>query len=97
MLGITYEEVSSGKLSKLQLKTTANSVAFESLMSQLKNHTKVKHITYKTFAMQPYLKSDLFLSKESILLTALRSHCLRGIKEKFQKDVPKQSLLPTEL
>ena len=85
MLGITYEEVAFGKLSKLQLKTIANSVAFESIKSQLKNHTKVKNITFKIFAIQPYLKSDIFLSKESILLTTLKSHCFIGIQGNFKK------------
>ena len=69
----------------MQLKTIANTVAFQSLLVKLKKHTKVKHIDYTTLSMQPYLKCEIFSSKEAILLTSLRSHCLRGIKGNFKK------------
>ena len=85
MLGITYEEVVFGQISKMQLKTIANTVAFQSLLVKLENHTKMKHIDYTTLSMQPYLKCEIFSSKEAILLTSLRSHCLRGIKGNFKK------------
>ena len=87
MVGITYEEVVFGQISKMQLKlkTIANTGAFQSLLVKLKKHTKVKYIDYTTLSMQPYLKCEIFSLKEAILLTSLRSHCLRGIKGNVKK------------
>ena len=73
MLGIPYDETSLESMSKKKLKITANSAAFTQLKELQKSHNKVKHIQYDTLEIQPYLKSNLFTSKEACMLTALRS------------------------
>ena len=60
-------------------------MAFTQLKELLKSHNKVKHIQYDNLEIQPYLKSNLFTSKEACMLTALRSQCVRGIKCNFKK------------
>ena len=83
MLGISYEEATQG--TKKELKITANIVAFNVLKDMLKTHSKVKQIQYEVFEIQPYLKTNLITIKETNMLTALRSKCIRGIKCNFKK------------
>ena len=85
MLGMSYEEATSTNMTKKMLKTHATSVAFEKLITIQKSHTKVTNIHYEAFEIQPYLKSHLFSSKEANMLTAMRSHCVRGVKANFSK------------
>ena len=90
MLGMSYEEATSSNMTKKTLKTHATSVAFEKLNSTLKTHTKVNAIHYETLEMQPYLKNPLVSLKEAEMLTAMRSHCVRGIKANFSNFFKKQ-------
>ena len=83
MLGMSYEEATSSDVTKKILKTVATSVAFKNLYSTLKTHTKVNDIQYEALKIQPYLKSPLISTKEAIMLTSLRSHCVRGVKTNF--------------
>ena len=84
-LGISYEQAISTEMTKQKLKIIARNAAFIQLLQQQSSHKKVKHIPYKTLEIQPYLKSALFTQKDVKILTALRSHCLKGIKMNFQK------------
>ena len=84
-LGMTYEQVTSSQMTKSLLKSHAKDAAFEKLKEIQCSHKKVKHIVYTSLKTQPYLKSDLFTQSEVETLTALRSHCLRGIKDNFPK------------
>ena len=84
-MGITYEQAISTEMKTQKLKSIARNAAFTQLLQQQSNHKKVKHITYKTLEIQPYLKSPIFTQYEVKILTALRSHCLKGIKMNFKK------------
>ena len=84
-LGLTYEQVSSSKMTKIALKSHARNVAFNKLKEIQSKHTKVKHINYSIFQTQPYLQSEIMSQSEAEILTAVRSHCLRGIKDNFPK------------
>ena len=63
------------------LKTLAINAAFQELKEKLNSHKKVKHLDYKTLEIQPYLKSDGLSEDVRKTLTALRSHCLKGIQK----------------
>ena len=81
------EENMFEKLDKLsartEIKTKISEAAFKSLKDIQKTHIKVKHIIYEKFEMQQYLMSPLISNKEAEVLTALRSHTVRGIKDNF--------------
>ena len=83
--GITYEEVTSTKMTKQKLKIIATNAAFSQLLEKQSSHKKVKHIPYPNLEIQQYLKSSLLTQNEMKTLTALRSHCLKGIKLNFPK------------
>ena len=82
-LGLTYEQVTSNEMTKLKLKTHVRNVAFEQLLQQQRSHKKVKANIYTNFKIQSYLQSEMLTQKEKEMLTALRSHCVRGIKHNF--------------
>ena len=84
-LGLTYDQVTSNTMTKAALKSHARNVAFEYLKEVQSNHSKVMHINYSTFQTQPYLQSECISKKEAETLTALRSQCLRGIRNNFPK------------
>ena len=84
-LGMKYEDILASNVKKAYLKTSVRNVAFKELMSKLNEHTKVKHIRYEKFEMQQYLAEDSLSRDEASMLTALRSHCVRGIKMNFKK------------
>ena len=85
MLGVTHEDLTSNKLTKQKLKTLATSVAFSFLINKQETHKKIKHIHYETLAIQNYLTNNLLNNNEANMLTAMRSHCVRGIKHNFPK------------
>ena len=68
-----------------ELKINANNVAFTQLKEILQYHNKVKNIQYEALEIQPHLKSNIFSSKETNMLTALRSQFVRGIQCNFKK------------
>jgi hypothetical protein len=84
-LGLTYEQVISNEMTKIKLKTHVRNVAFEQLLQQQRSHKKVKANVYTKFNVQSYLQSEILTQKEKEMLTALRSHCVRGIKHNFSK------------
>ena len=55
------------------------------LLEKQSSHKKIKHIAYKTLEVQQYLKSDLLTQKHVQTLNAIRSRCLKGIKENFSR------------
>ena len=59
--------------------------AFKDLLNKQKEHSKVRNIKYDDFVIQPYLTSELFQPKIAKIVTAIRSKCVRGIKENFPK------------
>ena len=82
---MTYEQVTSSQMTKSLLKSHAKDAAFKQLKEIQCSNKKVKHIVYTSLKTQPYLESDLFPQSEVETLTALRSHCVRGIKHNFPK------------
>ena len=71
-------------MTKSKLKTHVRNVAFQQLLQLQKSHKKVKTIVFD-FKVQPYLQSESITQKEKDMLTALRSHGVRGIKHNFPK------------
>ena len=82
-LGLTYEQATSHDMTKSKFKTQIRNVAFQQLLELQKSHKKVKTIVYDDFKVQPYLQSESITQKEKHILTALRSHSVRGIKHNF--------------
>ena len=84
-LNITYEEAISNRITKKKLKTLATNAAFKQLQEKLQSHKKVKHLKYEALKIQPYLTSDMFTQDDRKTLTALRSHCVKGVRHNFSK------------
>ena len=86
---MSYEDVTSSAMSKLQLKKKlkkiAQSVAFKYLQEKLSTHTKVRNITYLKLELQDYLKTSTLSNEEIYTLAAFRSQCVRGIRNNFKK------------
>ena len=76
-------QATSHDMTKSKLKTHVRNVAFQQLLQLQKSHKKVKIIVYDDFKVQPYLQSERITQKEKDMLTALRSHSVRGIKQNF--------------
>jgi hypothetical protein len=97
-LGISYEEATSNKLSKNELKTRLKVCATNVALKQLKidqlSHNKVKHIVYTNLQMQHYLINENLTSAEIQTLFAFRSSCTRGIKMNFKNMYKKCLLCP---
>ena len=70
---------------KARLKKNATIAAFKFLKLRQSEHKEVKHIQYKTFEVQSYLRSATLHSEEMKTLTAVRSMCLRNIRSNFSK------------
>ena len=68
---------------KNYIKKHIKQAAFEHLKDIQKSHSKVRDIKYDKFMTQPYLTSSTFRNSEAIILSALRSHTLRGFKSNF--------------
>ena len=93
-IGMTYEQATSSQMSKTKLKNHIRNVAFQELLQQQSTHKKVKTIVYKELKVQPYLQSELLTTKEKNMLTALRSHSVRGIRHNFSKMYKKALFCP---
>ena len=68
---------------KYYIKKHVKLTAFNYLRKIQEPHTKVNPIHYTNLTIQPYMTSKEFQNHEVKLLTALRSHTLRGIKMNF--------------
>ena len=84
-LGTTYDEVTSENKEHLKkkLKINARSACFKELKSKLSSHKKIKHIQYKSFEIQSYLRSPNLHPEEMQTITALRSKCVKTIRTNF--------------
>ena len=78
---IGYNKVDLKKL----FKQSEKDAAFEELKATKEKHIKVKHIVYKDLEMQSYLRCENLCSEEIQTLTALRSQCLRNVRNNFKK------------
>ena len=86
MLEITSEELTLGNITKQKIKLAAKSAALNSLQNKIVNHEKVRHVHYESLKLQEYLTGELFSTKEAHMLTALRSHSVRGVRHNFSKN-----------
>ena len=68
---------------KSYIKKHIRITAFNHLIKIQEPHTKVNQIQYTNLKIQPYRTSNEFENNEVKLLTALRSHTMRGIKNEF--------------
>ena len=69
---------------KLMIKQKLNKHAFEYLLSKKVDHTKMDNISYKTFEVQNYLKSQFLYPKEAQDLFKWRT-CMQPFKANFSK------------
>ena len=70
---------------KKLLKQSAKDAAFKELKATQEKHIKVKHIVCKDLEIQSYLRSENLCSEEKQTLTALRSQCVRNVRNNFKK------------
>ena len=80
---------------KARLKKNATIAAFKFLKLRQSEHKKVKHIQYKTFEVQSYLRSATLHLEEMKTLTTVRSVCLRNIRSNFSKCIRKGLIVPS--
>ena len=86
-LNMLYDEnciITAGRGYKKHIKKSVRHAAFNELLNEQKEHSKVKDIKYEKFDVQPYLKSSMFTNEDVSLLAALRSHTVRGIRCNFK-------------
>ena len=86
-LHITYEDIVTNTITKHKLKTIATNAAFGKFKEKLETHKKVRHLIYNSLEIQPYHLSDMLSQDDRKTLTALRSHCVKGIRHNFSKNV----------
>ena len=84
---MTYADVENMTKNSLKghMKIHARNVSFSELTGILKEHTKVKHIKYSEYKMQDYLFNSEMPNDEVNMMSALGSHCVRGVWYNFQK------------
>ena len=58
--------------------------AFSDLVKTQKSHSKVQKIEYSTFKCQEYLSSGMFKNEEISILSSLRSHTVRTVRNNFK-------------
>ena len=87
-LGLTYEEVASETMTstmlKTKLKNNAKTAALSELLQDQSRSTKTQNLKYDKLEIQDYLKSDILSREEAIMLTAIRSKCVKGIRTDFK-------------
>ena len=83
-------DVSDNQISKMQkhqfrklVKSKTSNAAFKYLKNMQQGHSKMKHIKYEKFELTPYLNSPVFNNNNRILLLALRTRTVRGIRSDF--------------
>ena len=67
------------------IKTKVKTAAFKHLQSLQEGHSKVKNIKYHKLQMQPYMMHPCMNSDDIALLFALRTRCVRGIRNDFRE------------
>ena len=84
---LTLDVVAQDSMTKLALKKelseTVKYAAFGELIKNLQQSTKGKSTRYYKLEIQDYLKNGTFSDNERILLTAIRTRCVKGIKKNF--------------
>ena len=69
---------------KQEIKINVHNSAFEYLLAEQKEHSKIEDIQYDKLEVQPYLCSPLFSRKEQSTLFRLRSRTIAGIRNDFR-------------
>ena len=70
------------------IKTKVRTAAFKHLQRLQQDHSKVKEIIYHKFEMQPYMMHPDMNADDITLLFALRTRCVRGIRNDFREMFP---------
>ena len=87
LTNITYNEnviIAMGQNEyKSYIKKHIKNAALVHLKTLQATHSKVDYLKYSCLETQSYLTDHVFSNKEAALLTALRSHTLRGLKMNF--------------
>ena len=85
-LGLSDQQISSITKHKFKniVKSKISDAAFEYLQTMQKEHSKMKNIKYNKFELSSYLNSPLFNKENRILLLALRTRTVRGIRNDFR-------------
>ena len=85
-LGLSDQEISSVTKHKFKniVKSKISDAAFEYLQTMQKEHSKMRNIKYNKFELTSYLNSPLFNNENRILLLALRTRTVRGIRNDFR-------------
>ena len=65
------------------VKSKTSYAAFKYLQNMQQGHSKMKLIKYEKFELTPYLNSPVFNNSNRILLLALRTRTVRGIRSDF--------------
>ena len=89
LFGLTHEEIESETFTKValkkELKETSNKNAFAELMQNLQKGKKGKDLKYNCLRIQDYLFSDKLSKNERIIVTALRTRCVKNIATNFPR------------
>ena len=70
---------------KAKIRKNIKETAFKELKVIQAKHSKVNTIIYEKFEKQAYLVSPLFTNEDVSILSNLRSHTTRGIKDNFHR------------
>ena len=86
-INLTDDQISrmSSRSYKNYIKSKVFQYAFKILKMKQEGQNKIKHIKYKTFAIQPYLSSPLFSKDDISTLFGLRSRTIRSIRNDFRE------------
>jgi len=82
---LTEEEIETSKRGyiKAEVKRKAQAAAFKYLIETKETKSKMDNLEYDSFTLQSYLTSPLFTAKQALLLLALRTRTVRGIRSDF--------------
>ena len=78
---VCFKEEDFKKLIRKHVRETA----FKELKIKQEGHSKVNTIVYEKLQQQSYLQSPLFSNDDVSILSNLRSHTTRGIRDNFQQ------------
>ena len=83
-------DISDNQISKMQkhqfrklVKSKTSYTAFKYLQNMQQGHSKMKLIKYEKFELTPYLNSPVFNNSNRILLLAVKTRTVRGIRSDF--------------
>ena len=86
---IEYKEdfITAAKVNdyKSFIRKNVKKAAFEEFKNMQAKHSKVSEIRYEKFEKQSYLQSPIFSNEDVEVLSNMRSHTTRGIRDNFKQ------------